>query len=337
VTDFIAEEHVSDASLRMLSRLVGRQVTFHASSVEIEPDFFQVEDVSIALGAEEFICMSWDWYDTEICAVDVFKLIVEEKKTPRGIDYADSTFRGGAKINTALPNRVEKIHIIEGFDEDEIIEGQNKGHSDHVRFDCGVIFEMATPPSLAFGCEGSIAGAMPVTYIPGWRMREYLREHNVRVTLDRENSIGGPVKQFLHDLGKGKRWPSTIRAIPDVVRTTILKRFDQPDELREFSKGKFEIVHLGGMTIGRATYQPGWKWSEDVGKAMNEAFCTVEHVGMVVSGCATAAMKDGEVHEMRAGDIFYVPSHPHDSWVIGDEPYVSLHFLGADRYTNTET
>lgn len=115
---------------------------------------------------------------------------------------------------------------------------------------------------------------------------------------------------------------------------TILKRFEAPDELRTFPKGKLEIVRLGGMTIGRATYQPGWKWSEDVGKAMGEAFCTVEHVGMVVSGCATAAMKDGEVKEMRPGDIFYVPSHPHDSWVVGDEPYVSLHFLGADKYTH---
>ena len=62
----------------------------------------------------------------------------------------------------------------------------------------------------------------------------------------------------------------------------ILKRFDTPDEIREFPKGKFETVTLGPMTIGRATYQPGWKWSDDVGKAMGEAFCTVEHVGMVV-------------------------------------------------------
>ena len=114
---------------------------------------------------------------------------------------------------------------------------------------------------------------------------------------------------------------------------TILKRFETPDKLRKFPKGKFELVEIGGMTIGRATYQPGWKWSEDVGSAMGKAFCEVEHVGLVVSGCATAAMQDGEVKEMRAGDIFYVPSHPHDSWVVGDEPYVSLHFLGADKYT----
>lgn len=116
----------------------------------------------------------------------------------------------------------------------------------------------------------------------------------------------------------------------------ILKRFEQPDEVRAFPKGKFEIVHIGGMTIGRASYEPGWRWSEDVGAALGEPFCTVEHVGLVVSGCATAAMDGGAVVELRAGDIFYVPSHPHDSWVVGDEPYVSLHFLGADSYVTAE-
>jgi quercetin dioxygenase-like cupin family protein len=112
----------------------------------------------------------------------------------------------------------------------------------------------------------------------------------------------------------------------------ILKRFENPDEVRTFEKGRFEIVTLGGMTIGRATYQPGWKWSEHVGPATGATYCHVEHVGMVVSGCATAAMADGIVHEMRAGDVFYIPPEPHDSWVVGYEPYVSLHFLGADHY-----
>jgi quercetin dioxygenase-like cupin family protein len=52
---------------------------------------------------------------------------------------------------------------------------------------------------------------------------------------------------------------------------------------------------------------------------------------MVISGRATAAMSNGDVIEMRAGQVFYVPPG-HDSWVVGDEPYVSLHFLGASEY-----
>jgi quercetin dioxygenase-like cupin family protein len=111
----------------------------------------------------------------------------------------------------------------------------------------------------------------------------------------------------------------------------VLKRFDRPDEVREFELGKFELVTLGGMTIGRATYQPGWKWSQHVGAALGQSSCQVEHVGMVVSGRATAAMDDGAIVEMLAGDVFHIPPG-HDSWVVGDEPYVSLHFLGADDY-----
>lgn len=112
----------------------------------------------------------------------------------------------------------------------------------------------------------------------------------------------------------------------------VLKRFESPDETRVMVRGKFEIVRLGGMTIGRATYEPGWKWSRHVGPGVGETRCSVEHVGMVVSGSATVAFDDGTVIEMRAGELFYIPSVPHDSWVVGDQPYVSLHFLGADHY-----
>lgn len=111
----------------------------------------------------------------------------------------------------------------------------------------------------------------------------------------------------------------------------ILKRFEHPDEVRTFEKGKFELVHIGGMTIGRATYEPGWKWSEHVGKALGKSTCDVEHVGIVVSGRATAAMGDGRVVEMKAGDIFFIEPG-HDSWVVGDDTYVSLHLMGAGQY-----
>jgi len=117
----------------------------------------------------------------------------------------------------------------------------------------------------------------------------------------------------------------------------ILKRFESPDEVREFVKGRLELVHIGGIAIGRASYEPGWRWSEHVGPAVGATRCHVEHVGLVLSGAATAALDDGRVFELRAGSLFYVPPVPHDSWVIGDEPYVSLHFLGADKYATKIT
>jgi mannose-6-phosphate isomerase-like protein (cupin superfamily) len=115
------------------------------------------------------------------------------------------------------------------------------------------------------------------------------------------------------------------------MEQVILKRFEVPDETITFEKGRFEKITLGGITIGRATYEPGWKWSIHIGAKTGATLCQVEHVGLVLSGRATAAMQDGSVIEMRAGDLFYIPPG-HDSWVLGDENYVSLHFLGAEKY-----
>ena len=112
----------------------------------------------------------------------------------------------------------------------------------------------------------------------------------------------------------------------------ILKRFESPDETRVFEKGKFEVVTIGGITIGRASYEPGWKWSNAVSPSAGTTLCEVEHVGLVITGRAIAEMNDGTRVELTPGLLFYIPPIPHDSWVVGDEPYVSLHFLGADRY-----
>jgi hypothetical protein len=112
----------------------------------------------------------------------------------------------------------------------------------------------------------------------------------------------------------------------------ILKRFENPDEVRQMTKGRFEIVHIGGLTVGRATYEPGWRWSEHVGPTLGQTRCHVEHVGRVIAGVAPAAFDDGTVIELKPGQLFYIPPTPHDSWVVGAEPYVSLHFLGAGEY-----
>jgi quercetin dioxygenase-like cupin family protein len=111
----------------------------------------------------------------------------------------------------------------------------------------------------------------------------------------------------------------------------VLRRFESPDETRTFEKGRFELVRIGGMTLGRATYEPGWRWSVHVGPLTGATSCQVEHVGIVLAGHATAAMNDGTIKDLRAGDLFFIPPG-HDSWVVGSEPYVSLHLLGAADY-----
>src|SRR5688572_32718906 len=85
-------------------------------------------------------------------------------------------------------------------------------------------------------------------------------------------------------------WQARRGRIVQMMQTdVILKRFAAPDEVRHFAKGRFELVHIGGLTIGRATYEPGWKWSEHVGPELGQRRCGVEHVGLVISGAAVAA------------------------------------------------
>src|SRR6266576_2912158 len=66
---------------------------------------------------------------------------------------------------------------------------------------------------------------------------------------------------------------STLMISPGPTVDVVLKRFEAPDEVRQFTRGRFELVTIGGMTIGRATYQPGWKWSVDVGATVGTDGC----------------------------------------------------------------
>jgi quercetin dioxygenase-like cupin family protein len=101
---------------------------------------------------------------------------------------------------------------------------------------------------------------------------------------------------------------------------------DSPTDVRTFEKGRFEVYSVGPMTLGRAIYEPGWRWSEHVG----ERSCQVEHVGLVLSGRAAVRI-DGTERVMGPGELFHVPPG-HDSWVVGEEPYVSLHVMGGEDY-----
>lgn len=116
-----------------------------------------------------------------------------------------------------------------------------------------------------------------------------------------------------------------------ITSRIALKHFEAPDEVRDFPKGRFEVVAIGGVTVGRATYEPGWKWSEHVRPTAGTATCEIGHVGLVLTGRAKVVMNDGVELVLEPGDLFSI-SPGHDSWVVGDEAYVSLHFLGAEQY-----
>lgn len=100
-----------------------------------------------------------------------------------------------------------------------------------------------------------------------------------------------------------------------------LKAFDRPDEVREFPLGRFEIVHIDGITLGRATYQPGWKWSVYNAPSAGTRLCHAPHFGTVLSGHGVVQYEDGRLLDLVPGTVFHISSVPHDSWVAGDAPY----------------
>ena len=96
-------------------------------------------------------------------------------------------------------------------------------------------------------------------------------------------------------------------------------------------KGKVEVVNLGGVQVMRATFQPGWKWSECVKPVVGTDSCEVAHLIYTVSGRMVVRMNDGAELEIRAGDVTEIPPG-HDAWIVGDEPYVGIDFQGGSNY-----
>ena len=107
----------------------------------------------------------------------------------------------------------------------------------------------------------------------------------------------------------------------------IGKGFDNPDEVREFTdgKGRVELVDLNGHAIGRGTFEPGWRWSNNVKPIAGTDSCQVSHLGYVMSGRMGIRMDDGTEVEMGPGDVFALPPG-HDAWVVGDEACVAVDF-----------
>lgn len=110
------------------------------------------------------------------------------------------------------------------------------------------------------------------------------------------------------------------------------KRFDNPDETRPFKdKGHVELVTIAGGTVGRAVFEPGWKWSEHVRPIAGTDSCQSAHFGYVVSGRQVVKMDDGTELEVNAGDVVSIPPG-HDGWTVGDEPCVVVDFSGMAGY-----
>jgi hypothetical protein len=114
-----------------------------------------------------------------------------------------------------------------------------------------------------------------------------------------------------------------------------LKSFEKPDEVREFPKGRLELIKIGGATIGRAIFQPGWRWSTSIQPLAKTKSCEASHLQYHVSGLLKVRMDDGTELECRPGDVSLLPSG-HDGWVVGDEPVVVVDFQGMLDYAKSK-
>ncbi len=119
--------------------------------------------------------------------------------------------------------------------------------------------------------------------------------------------------------------------MPTTTHRTEHKTFTRPDEIREFPKGRAEILRIGEGEVGRLVFQPGWRWSTDLKPIVGTASCEAPHFQYHVSGRLAIRMDDGSEFVAGPADVTSLPSG-HDAWVVGDEPVVVVDWFGASTY-----
>jgi hypothetical protein len=117
----------------------------------------------------------------------------------------------------------------------------------------------------------------------------------------------------------------------DTLQLAEIKSLNHPDEVRSFDRGKVDLIKIGGATIGRALFQPGWRWSTSVKPLVHTRSCEAPHFQYHVSGILHVKMDDGTEVDCRPGDVSMLPLG-HDAWVVGNEPVVVVDFQGMLDY-----
>jgi len=118
---------------------------------------------------------------------------------------------------------------------------------------------------------------------------------------------------------------------PMTVSRFEVNPFDRPDERRSPEKTQVDVIHLDGVTLGRISCAPGWRWSICIKPVVGRASCQVSHAGHVISGQLRVQLEDGSEHVLRAGDAYTIPPG-HDAWVEGDTRFVGIEVMSADQF-----
>lgn len=109
------------------------------------------------------------------------------------------------------------------------------------------------------------------------------------------------------------------------------KSFETPDEIRDLPKARFDIVRLDEVTVGRSSFEPGWRWSTDLGPMVGTATCQMRHLGYTISGSLRAALDDGQTIDIRPNTVYEIPPG-HDAWVVGEEPWVTIEWTSGRAF-----
>ena len=151
--------------------------------------------------------------------------------------------------------------------------------------------------------------------------------HGADVNACRRNPAKGPVRL-------GHPEPFDAATNKEVKMAGLVRKsLDTPEETRPFEggTGQLQLVNLDGGAVGRATFLPGWRWSEHVKPIAKTDSCQAAHMGYFVSGRMKVVMDDGEEMEYGPGD-FAIMAPGHDAWIIGDEPCVVIDWQGFAEY-----
>lgn len=144
--------------------------------------------------------------------------------------------------------------------------------------------------------------------------------------MDTRNTEGASLRGDTRNK-ENKTSPMNVQAVGKLID----KNFSQPDEVREFPNGKMELISFNGAMVGKATLQPGWRWSTSVKSIAKTESCQAPHFQYHLAGVLKVKMDDGTEYECKAGDVSLIPPG-HDAWVVGDEPVVLVDFQGMGNF-----
>ena len=114
-----------------------------------------------------------------------------------------------------------------------------------------------------------------------------------------------------------------------------IKNVSSPDETRPFAgHGHADVLELDGKTVIYGTFEPGWRWSQDVKPIAGTDSCQATHLLYCVSGRMGIRMEDGSEGECGPGDVVAL-APGHDAWTVGDEPCVTVDFGGYAGYAKS--